>query len=745
MQSQKQKKDPQLNVESVSQILEPGGILSQVLPGFEARLEQQKMMRNVLDAYHRKTITLIEAGTGTGKSMAYLIPALLWAAQHQERTLISTNTINLQEQLIHKDIPLLIKALKLDVKAVLVKGMSNYLCLRKMADVHHELRFLPSDEAKELEKIEAWAHSTQDGSRSDLSFVPSGSTWEHVCAESDTCTHKKCPHYEKCFFFKARRHANEAQILVANHHMLFADLAYRAQTENYSNPAVLPLYSRIVLDEAHNIEDIATDYFAMRTSHLGLMRLMSRLTSEKHGKLHMLMQKLYDYYRKGFPKEIKNIMQRLDVELPSHKNEVLHLIALAFQGYTTFIQSLQPSNQSEEGANTENKLRMLPQHQCSPGWTEGVIPNTKRLVDVLKKFVVALQMLEREIENLKDERLNELTHGLRSEITAFANRLEAACNVMDSFASTEVEPTKVRWVESQQLRTKVNTQLVEGEIDISKRLVDYLFSKFPTIVLCSATLTTNQDFQFIRKRLGLTDQLQNTHAISEHMYESPFNYSKQALFAIPVDIPSPTHPEFNGVATEKIWEAIQASQGNAFVLFTSYSMLKSCHQALFSRLESQKYTVLKQGDDNRQSLLQRFRKTDRSVLFGTDSFWEGVDVVGDALRCVIIVKLPFRVPTEPIIQARTEAILAQGGDPFMEYSLPNAIVKFKQGFGRLIRNKTDRGCVVCLDSRLLNKGYGKQFLNSLPACTQVFGEGQMIQKQMMAFYKATHHLAHRNE
>lgn len=743
--------DQKIDIESALKLIEPDGALSKSLMGFESREAQQKMMQSIIEAYHNNAIALIEAGTGTGKSIAYLIPAMLWAAKTKERTLISTNTISLQEQLIHKDIPLLTKALNLELKAVLVKGMNNYLCLRKLEDAKHELRLMPVEESEELDRIDKWKHTTTDGSRSDLPFVPSGATWERVGAETDTCNHQECPHYQQCFFFKARRKANDAHLLVANHHMLFADLACRAETNNYKNPSVLPLYSRIVIDEAHNIEDIATDYFANRVTRLGVLRTLSRLNSERqgkaYGKLTVLKEKMYEFFGREPSKHESSILAKLNIDLPGLRNDLLLHTGNAFQAYANFVEALQPtkrhSHQDEGPSPGENKLRVLAMHKTHPDWNREIVPHAKRFIDALDKYVQALNALESELLLTKNDRFKEQTQGIRFDITALAARLMEAREVIAHFINENEDISSVRWIESQALRALTNIQLVNADLDIAKRLSESLFSKFSTIILCSATLSTNKQFQFIRNRLGITKERLSSRHITEHLYDSPFNYQQQALFVVPLDIPNPLDTEFTQVAAERIWQAIQASRGNAFILFTSYSMLKTCHQILERRLLDNRYTIFKQGDDNRNSLLNRFKTTDHSVLFGTDSFWEGVDVVGDALRCVIIVKLPFKVPTEPIIQARTEAIAISGGDPFMDYSLPNAIVKFKQGFGRLIRNKKDRGCIVCLDNRLIHKGYGRQFLNSLPPCQIVFAESNVLQKQMTDFYRATHHLVNK--
>ena len=301
-------------------------------------------------------------------------------------------------------------------------------------------------------------------------------------------------------------------------------------------------------------------------------------------------------------------------------------------------------------------------------------------------------------------------------------------------------PERVRWIEVQMARGAPYLTLIDAELDISQQMVDRLFIPFSTVVLCSATMTTNKQFDYIRGRLGILPELLGERPVIQNLYESPFNYSQQALLAVPTDLPAPHQPQFLQAAVDAIWNSVQASQGNAFVLFTSYGMLKMCHDLLARRFEEQGYHPMKQGDLSRQALIEQFKAVDRSILFGTDSFWEGVDVVGEALRLVIIVKLPFRVPSEPIFQARSQAIEAKGGDAFMEYALPGAVVKFKQGFGRLIRNRRDRGCVVCLDNRLLTKGYGRLFLNSLPPCQTLFAPSDEVRRQMADFYRRTYYL-----
>lgn len=726
-----------------AKILEKEGNLSKIIRGFEPRLQQQKMMQDIIEAYNNNQIALIEAGTGTGKSIAYLIPAILWAVQKKERSLISTHTITLQEQLLLKDIPLVARALNVSIKAVLVKGMRNYLCLRKLDETRHEQLLLPPEEAKEFSRIEAWAQSTKEGSKSSLPLEPSAQLWDRICAESDTCNKNQCPYFQECHFFKARREANEAQLLIVNHHLLFADLSRRAETNNYSDPSILPTYTKVILDEAHHIEDIATEYFAQKVSQLDLLRIIGRLNAEKGGKdlgkIPQLKEKIYAYYKNRPPPELTSLISKLNIDLPAIRTDLLKLIIEGFDKFYNFISLIKIPTQFKEDQPQENKLRILPDHYNHHYWTTEIRKQTEELIKVLQKYIQSISGLENSLKSLSHETLQEQTKGMRFEIEALCNRLNAASQVLENFVKAPPSSSKVRWIEGQALKTMVNVHIADAELDIAQAMVDHLFSKFNTVILCSATLTANKQFTFIKQRLGLESTASNL-VVKEQIYDSPFNYSQQALLAVPTDIPNPLDPSFAQMVTKKIWEIIEISQGNAFVLFTSFTLLNTCYQILLPRLREKGYLLLKHGEDNRQTLLSQFKATDRSVLFGTDSFWEGVDVVGDALRCVIIVKLPFKVPTEPIIQARTEAIKAKGGDPFMEYSLPNAIVKFKQGFGRLIRTKSDRGCIVCLDNRLITKRYGTQFLNSLPSCEQVITTSDKLYQQMHHFYQKTQYL-----
>lgn len=733
-----------LQSENLKELFQAGGILSRHLPGFELRRQQLEMLGKVLDAYNQDQVALVEAGTGTGKSLAYLVPALMWAAENQERTVVSTNTINLQEQLMKKDIPFLKKALGIDVKAVLVKGMGNYLCLRKFEDALDEGAYLNPEEQEELTRIDQWRASTNDGSKSSLRFLPKAQTWEKIRVEGDQCNGQRCPFYEDCFFFKARAKAANAQLLVVNHHLLFADLAARQETNNFKQPCILPSYDRIIIDEAHHVEDVATEYFASRVSNYKLGRVLGQLASDsrsrQHGKLLALRDKFGEYYAKDPPDEVKKIFQRLSIDLPAQRERLPGEISKAFDALTNFLFQSLNLKWDDDNPVQGARLRIQEEHRQHPFWTERVMPAARALVEEGERYITSIRACLEDIRHLENQKLNEQLDGTQLDVSALCNRLELIFSDFHAFVEGEADDADVRWIETQQRRGQQDCTAVKARLDIDETLAKVLFSRFRTIVLCSATLSTNRNFQFIQGRLGIRAPFLDATRISQSIYDSPFNYPEQALLCVPSDMPSPKSSEFFDAAVETIAEAVVASHGNAFVLFTSYQMLNRCFNALEARLKRHRIGLLKQGQDSRSDLLSRFVKEDRSVLLGTDSFWEGVDVAGEALRQVILVKLPFQVPSEPIVQARSERLEKMGFQPFFHYSVPNAIVKFKQGFGRLIRKAKDRGVILCLDNRLLTGNYGKAFLNSLPPCQRFAGNRQAIVDKMRDFYKKTYRL-----
>ncbi len=715
-----------VDIEGVLNLLRPGGRVAMALKGFEARPQQLSMLRNVLESYQHNRVALIEAGTGTGKSIAYLLPAIVWALVTKERTVISTNTINLQEQLIHKDIPALVKALGVEVRVVLAKGMGNYLCRRKWTETLELKGLLDAPINEEIERLEPWAAATQDGSTAELRFHPSVGTWEMIGAEWDTCNQRECRYVKKCHFFHAREKAKEAQIIVVNHHLLCADLARRRIDGNYTKPAILPEYQRIVIDEAHHLEEVATKYFASTVSQWSVQKLLARIGSERQGRLNFLRRKMAEL--QFYPEEI---LTRLNLDLPQQRRALMQKYGDTF----ALIDEFRTSNPSGAGQeDEERKIRLRSQELSKPFWQEAVQLSVKELTKESSQYTAGLQNLLEELKAVKHEEFVAQSEGIRHELKALTGRLADTTALLQQMAFDQPEENDVRYIEKQTHHKVSYSQLVNAKLNMAELLAKGLFARFPTTILCSATLTTDQSFDFIRERLGIQDSLLEGKAVSANLYESPFDYAQQALLVVPTDIPDPMSAEFTAAAVEGIWNAIQASQGGALILFTSFQMLRDCCQRLEERLENGQYLYQKQGDQGRHALLQWFKSNKRAVLFATHSFWEGVDITGDALRCVVIVKLPFQVPTEPIIQARCEQIAEKGGNPFLDYSLPLAIVKFKQGFGRLIRHRSDRGCIVCLDSRLHTRSYGRRFLDSIPDCQKVFDTLEGIKRRLEAFY-----------
>ncbi|GAB4353241.1 MAG: ATP-dependent DNA helicase DinG [Candidatus Abyssubacteria bacterium] len=716
-----------LDIEKLSGLLMPRGPIARKLPKYEHREQQIEMMRAVARAFNERGIAAIEAGTGTGKTFAYLVPVISWITQNKERVVVSTNTINLQEQLMTKDIPVLLSALKSNCKAVLVKGRGNYVCRRKIAMLEKEFDVLAApDEREVLRSIMEWAKHTKDGTRSDLNFVPQADVWDKVNAESDTCLRVRCAHYNECFLNRARREAASADLLVVNHHLLFADLALRGLTD--SDMAILPGYKRVILDEAHNIEDSATSYFGARVTRIGLLRLLGRLHNRKTpaedgGQLAVLKTRLLRLAQAD--DRLDEIVVDIQDDLIPLKHHLENLVAEAFDAI--HLAALAKAKQSDG----EIKLRIGNDFHCDQDWNEQFKPPVQNMLRELRTLVSRLKILLKKLEPIKCDD-NEDFLDIRIELQALANRIDvAAANVEDVLFGEGFE--RIRWIETYTGRKAHIVRLFSVPLAVGPVLAEKVYSRFPTVILTSATLTVDNRFDFLAERVGLD------HTDSERlqflMLSSPFDYETQALIGVPTDIPVVKDPKYREALVDSVFRCLSISQGRAFVLFTSFRMLESVYWQLGPSLEkSLGINVLRQGDDNRTALLERFRRDTTSALFATLSFWEGVDVEGEALECIVLVKLPFKVPDEPVTQARAEAIERRGGNSFTEYSVPLAVIKFKQGFGRLIRNRADHGAVLILDKRVVEKNYGRTFLNSLPTCRITRGSSDEVFAEFQKFF-----------
>ena len=694
-----------LDPEQLRRMLSAGGPVARRLSAFETRREQIMMLDQAVQAFNSGEVSLIEAGTGTGKSMAYLLPAALWAVQNKERCVVSTRTINLQQQLIEKDIPLLISALDLPLRYCLVKGRGNYVCLHKLSQAAQDLtQTLDEIELDDFRTIKEWADRTSDGSKSDLGILPTWQLWEKVNAESDTCLRARCPFYSKCFFMKARREAATSNLLVVNHHLLFADLAIRLATQNFSDAALLPAYHRLILDEAHNVEESASSYFGGQMTVLGLRRLLRRFyalqRNRERGLIPLLLIKLVRC--PAAPALARKFREK--VQLPIEETDGALDILL-----DAFLKFLQTHSRNDE---EERKVRLTPAVIDSASFREQLLPPIQSVLGMIRALVHELKSWCHEVEQAVDDAELEAEFELL-QLKAHTTRLQEAAGVVEQVIELK-DDGRVRWLEGYETTRWRVARFIYAPLEVGPILSSALYQRLPTIILTSATLTAAGKFDYMTERLGLA--LSSNRKLSQLVLPPTFDYERQALIAIPTDMPFPDSREFKDELLERLRHLLDVTGGRAFVLFTSFRLLNSIYYALEHELHGKGITPLRQGSADRHRLLDHFKQDIKSTLFGTDSFWEGVDAPGETLQCVVLTKLPFRVPTEPIIEARVEALEKAGRNAFMNFTLPQAIIKFKQGFGRLIRTRTDRGAVVVFDRRIIDKHYGTQFLRSLPQC-----------------------------
>ena len=685
------------NEEIIASLCE-GGNVAKLLKSYEPRQAQLDLLSLIIRGFNEDALVMAEAGTGVGKSFAYLLPAMHFALNNKP-VVISTATITLQQQLYEKDIPLVASSMgNAKIKAVIMKGRGNYLCIRRLTDTLNEPVLFDSD-IDELHKISEWSKITKTGVRSELYFMPSDFVWSSVCSESDLCLGNHCIWKDQCFVSALRKEANNAHIIVVNHHLLFADLAARLEGAGYENAVILPPFSRLIIDEAHTIENAATSFFSADFARSGLYKQLGRLFHKKKANHYGLLVKLCAM----LPVKINPLDDMADaIEKIKNSAEELNNSSLL----------LCTGGSSAKGGQ-EGIYRLS--DACDESYLKNTLfPDLK----ALRRDILKLINIIKDITENLDEPPDELAADpIVWEIKSIVRRLENIGEICEAFCKYKKHEDEVLWIEKSRFGKNVLKKdsiavFTRSPLDLSSKLKESVFTPYKTVVCVSATLAINNDFTYWASQSGIADI--GNRLILSGCFPSPFPYSRAALLAVPTDSPLPDESSYQDFINNAVSRLISISGGSSLILFTSYQSLTSAFNAAKDELEELGIRCLKQGDDDRTRLLQTFLNDETSCLFATDSFWEGIDAPGDTLRLVIICRLPFRTPGDPVFEARREALEKTGKNPFMELSLPQAVIKFKQGFGRLMRRSADHGIVAVLDGRLLKKTYGQLFLHSLP-------------------------------
>ena len=642
--------NPTRALPTLHEFFAPGGILARSPLPYEYRPGQLEMAKAVERALTERRHLIVEAGTGTGKTLAYLLPAL----RTGQRIIISTGTKALQDQLYFRDVPFL-ETLIGNLHVCYMKGRANYLCRHKLAALRNQPILSGLEEIDQYRQIAEWEQTTETGDRSEIAGMPESSAlWQKLDARAEACLGSTCPDYRRCFITEMRRKALESDIIIVNHHLFFADLSVKREAAGAPDAGILPEAAAVVFDEAHELEEVASSYFGLSVSNIRFEEL-ARDT---------------DVLLRG--KDGANA-------LPAITQQLRDRARIFFAGLPMSGDGRQPFTEREEFLEVSGDLYM--------------------------SVRATLQRMEAEMDNMKgvDE-----APGLRKRVTRLRTELEF---VLESSASN-----MVYWMERRisaaagspqrsAARSASRTTFLQATpIDVSELLTELVFDQIPTVIMTSATLTVQGGFEHIRKRIGLSEA-------RELVVPSHFRYGEQALLYLPPEMPDPRDPEFPEAAARCIERVLRITRGRAFCLFTSYAQMRTLYERLLPVLD---FPILLHGTAPRKALLEQFRETPNAVLFGTSSFWQGVDVQGESLSCVIIDRLPFAVPSDPVVAARMKAIEEEGGKPFFDYQVPSAVLTLKQGFGRLIRSLEDRGVLVLLDSRIRTKRYGQTFLASLP-------------------------------
>ena len=681
-----------LDVDDAAFYISKDGPLAKINENFEERLSQIELLKNIAKTFNQNKTGVFEAGTGVGKSYAYLIPSILWAVQNNERVVISTGTINLQQQLCLKDIPQAIKITGKPVKFILMKGRQNYICKRRLQDALNSKDLFENND--DLDRIAQWQDSCDSGSKSELSFLPSESVWNRINSESDACMALRCPYYSQCFVMKVKKEASAANILVVNHHLLFADIESRLHGAGYDDAVVLPPYKRIIFDEAHGIETAATSFFSESFNRFKILKPLNLLYRKKK---NSAMGFLFSVSM--LSKEEEKSFQAYQM-ISKIKSDLTNLETLALD---LCIQ--------------ENNLWLNP-------LTFRNFQPVLSMCQTLAKDISVFTSLVLEVLDGVPEDDRDIPYFWETKV--LNRRLSDYSVILNDFFMWEEKPDKVFWLQKKNLPSDMQKDdelnfyinFIETPLDIAPLMNQGIFEPMDSVVCTSATLKTGRDFSYWLRHNGL--YFSDSDEVLQGEFFSPFPYKENMIFLVPKDIPCPDEPDFQIYVENVLKNLILKAKGRTLVLFTSYESLRLSYNNIFSTMLANGIKLLRQGSDDNARILKNFKDDVSSVLFATDSFWQGVDVPGESLSQVIIVKLPFTVPNDPVFKARSEAIRKKGGNSFMELSVPEAIIKFRQGVGRLIRKNTDKGTVVVLDRRIYEKQYGSLFLANVPECKKYY-------------------------
>ncbi|ALF18019.1 ATP-dependent DNA helicase [Fusobacterium animalis] len=674
------------------------GILAKEIKGFEYRQEQEEMAQYIQDAINEDRKIIVEAGTGTGKTLAYLIPSIKWAVTNKKKVIIATNTINLQEQLLLKDIPLAKSIIKDEFSYVLVKGRNNYVCKRLFNELvlgkSIDIETFSMEAREQIEYILKWGNKTKTGDKAELPFEVYPDVWELVQSTTELCLGKKCPYRKECFYMKTRMEKMEADILISNHHIFFADLNVRAETDFDSEYLILPRYDMVIFDEAHNVESVARSYFSVEVSKISFTRLLNRIYQKKNKK----KKEKSALIRVEDTVDEKNLEDSEQyIYLLNTLKEEISILQNIGDEYFDEIRKIYETNTEAPIKKSLNNFEMTKSR---------FLENLREKKDIFQSKLADFLNLMMSFNNVIDEEKDK-----NPEVINFNNHLKMFKAYIDSFKfiNSFEDDNYIYWLDINSKRT--NVILTATPLNIAQKLSTVLFDNLDRLVFASATIVVNGNFDYFKKSLGLDEE-----DCIEAIIKSPFDYDEQMSVYIPSDIQdSENINAFVSDASKFILNILLKTNGKAFILFTSYTMLNQIYYSISKKLKDKGFEVFLHGDKPRSQIIKEFKEAENPILFGTTSFWEGVDVQGENLSNVIITKLPFLVPTDPVVSAISKKIEEDGGNSFKDFQLPEAIIKFKQGVGRLIRKKTDSGNIFILDNRILKKRYGSLFINALPS------------------------------